>query len=255
MKKSELRQLIKEEITKILKETPINPKSILSKSDLQQISNVIMDIYSNWMDFEDEANEKGEVWDTEDDEWVSLEDIIIKSIIYSELDFDNKLDKYPGGIDLHDYIEKYHPEFIKKIANQIKKDNPSYFNVEDNNTPQIIPPKINKPPIQTPQEIIKQYIKNGSKGNLDLSFTQISKLPQGLKVGGNLNLYNTEITQLPQDLQVGGDLDLDYTPITKMPQGLKVGGDLDLEFTPISRKYTKEQIRKMAPGVKGDIYI
>jgi hypothetical protein len=30
---------------------------------------------------------------------------------------------------------------------------------------------------------------------------------------------------------------------------------LDLANTPISKKYTEEQIKQMAPGVKGDIYI
>jgi hypothetical protein len=32
-----------------------------------------------------------------------------------------------------------------------------------------------------------------------------------------------------------------------------VGGDLYLINTPMSEKYTKEQIKQMVPGVKGDI--
>ena len=52
-----------------------------------------------------------------------------------------------------------------------------------------------------------------------------------------------------------GGLNLAGTPITSLPQGLIVGGDLDLYNTPISKKYSKEQIKQMVPGVKGQIYI
>ena len=125
------------------------------------------------------------------------------------------------------------------------------------------------------QKKIQQYIKDGSKGNLNLMHTPITTLPQGLEVGGDLNLYDTPITTLPQGLKVGGDLYLMRTPITTLPQGLKVGGnlnlrntkittlpqglkvggDLNLMHTPISEKYNVEQIKQMVPGVKGSIYI
>ena len=52
-----------------------------------------------------------------------------------------------------------------------------------------------------------------------------------------------------------GDLDLRYTPITSLPSDLKVGGYLDLSNTPLSKKYTKEEIRKIVPGIKGSIYM
>jgi predicted metal-dependent hydrolase len=52
-----------------------------------------------------------------------------------------------------------------------------------------------------------------------------------------------------------GDLDLSGTPITSLPQGLTVGGFLDLRYTPLSKKYNKEEIKQMVPGVKGQIYI
>ena len=85
------------------------------------------------------------------------------------------------------------------------------------------------------QKKIKQYIKNGSEGNLDLRGTPITSLPQGLTVGGSLHLDNTSITSIPQDLEVGGSLDLNNTPIAK--------------------KYTEEQIKQMVPNLKGRIYI
>jgi hypothetical protein len=122
---------------------------------------------------------------------------------------------------------------------------------------------------------IQNYIKNGSKGDLDLSNTPITKLPNGLSVGGSLNLRNTPITKLPDDLSVDGNLNLFNTQITALPDGLKVRGDLGLSYTPIkalpdglsvggdlylynnslAKKYTKEQIKQMYPGVKGNIYL
>ena len=80
---------------------------------------------------------------------------------------------------------------------------------------------------------IADYVRGGSKGDLNLRNTPIQSLPDGLKVGGYLHLGGTSIQSLPP--------------------GLKVGGDLNLEGTPISKKYTEEEIRKMVPGVKGDI--
>jgi len=145
------------------------------------------------------------------------------------------------------------------------------------------------------QKKIQQYIKDGSKGDLDLRNTPITSLPQGLTVGGDLNLMGTKLTSLPQGLKVGSYLDLQNTLITSLPQGLTVGGNLnlygtkvttlpqgltvgggiysydteitalpkdlkvgsflDLSNTPLSKKYSEEQIKQMVPGVKGSIYL
>ena len=85
------------------------------------------------------------------------------------------------------------------------------------------------------QKKIQQYIKDGSKGDL--------------------SLRNTPITSLPDNLTVRGYLDLNSTPITSLPYNLKVEGNLNLDNTPLSKKYTEDQIRKMVPGVKGNIYL
>ena len=85
------------------------------------------------------------------------------------------------------------------------------------------------------QKKIQQYIKDGGKDNLDLGNTPIQSLPPGFKVGGNLYLDNTSIQSLPP--------------------GLEVGGDLYLMNTLISKKYAKEEIRKMVPGVRGGIHL
>ena len=117
------------------------------------------------------------------------------------------------------------------------------------------------------QKKIKQYIKDGNKGDLNLADTPIKSLPDNLKVGGSLYLRNTQIKSLPDNLEVRGALSLSNTPITSLPDNLKVGGSLylrntpikslpdnlkvigylNLHNTPISKKYTKEQIRQMVP--------
>ena len=105
------------------------------------------------------------------------------------------------------------------------------------------------------QKKIQQYIKDGSKGNLNLRNTPITALPDNLTVDGGLYLSNTKITSLPDNLTVGGYLDLENTKITALPDNLTVRGNLDLANTPISKKYTKEEIKQMVPRVKGDIYL
>ena len=81
---------------------------------------------------------------------------------------------------------------------------------------------------------IQDYIKNGSKGDLDLENSQITKLPDNLQVGGYLDLEKSQITELPNNLTVGRYLDLDNTQITELPDNLKVGGSLNLRNTPIT---------------------
>ena len=73
-------------------------------------------------------------------------------------------------------------------------------------------------------KMIQQYIKNGSKDDLNISNTPITSLPDNLTVDGSLYLYNTPITSLPINLTVGGDLNLSNTKITSLPNNLRVGG-------------------------------
>jgi hypothetical protein len=124
------------------------------------------------------------------------------------------------------------------------------------------------------QNKIQQYIKDRSKGDLDLtntpitslpdeltkvggdlylSFTPITSLPSNLRVGGNLYLNNSKITKLPDNLTVGGDLNLFRTPITTLPSNLKVKDNLYLKNTPLSKNHSEEEIRAMVPNVEGEI--
>jgi hypothetical protein len=92
-------------------------------------------------------------------------------------------------------------------------------------------------------------------GTLRLGFTNIASLPEGLKVGGHLNLHSCEkLTSLPKGLKVGGCLDLRGTTITSLPKGLEVGGYLYIYATNLA-KYTNEELREMIyPGfIKGVI--
>ena len=139
---------------------------------------------------------------------------------------------------------------------------------------------VNAPKEPEYKKIIRDYIRNGSIGNLDLSnLNEKVKLPDNLQVGGNLDLYNTQITSLPDNLKVGGYLDLSNTQITSLPDNLKVGGGLYLSNTritslpdnlqvggglylsntPISQNHTKEEIIKMIKDkggfIEGHIYI
>jgi hypothetical protein len=86
------------------------------------------------------------------------------------------------------------------------------------------------------------------KGNLDLSYTNITSLPEGLRVDGNLILTETDMRFLPEGLLVGGHLDLYASKIDSLPKGLKVGGDLSIEAT-----YIKSLPRGLQVG--GDLYL
>ena len=73
------------------------------------------------------------------------------------------------------------------------------------------------------------------KDSLDLSYTKITSLPDGLKVGGNLNLT-------------------DCTSLKYLPDGLTVKGDLYLGGTQIAKRYNEKVIRKLC-DIRGKIFL
>ena len=91
-------------------------------------------------------------------------------------------------------------------------------------------------------------------GDFYISYTNITKLPDNLKVEGDLDLVDTPIVNLPVGLKVGGSLDLSGTKVVILPKDLIVGGNLFVMETPVNRKYSSEQLKTMLPGVKGNIY-
>ena len=63
--------------------------------------------------------------------------------------------------------------------------------------------------------------------NLDIDESRYEILPDlSIKVNGNLYLSNTQITSLPDNLTVEGNLDLNNTQITSLPPSLKVKGEI-----------------------------
>lgn len=92
-------------------------------------------------------------------------------------------------------------------------------------------------------------------GDLDLSFTQIEKLPEKLNVNGDLNLSGLKLVELPSDLRVTGriyltgseikvipanvefcdSLDLSNSLIEELPAGLYIPNDLNISNTTISK--------------------
>ena len=71
-----------------------------------------------------------------------------------------------------------------------------------------------------------------------------------------MDLESTNITHLPEGLKVGGDLDLSRTNITSLPKGLEVWGHLNLSKSELPYYYkNNNHLRKsIEPGfIKGDI--
>jgi len=102
------------------------------------------------------------------------------------------------------------------------------------------------------------------KGNLNLEFTTVTSLPDGMRVEGKLwllgslieslpeglyvkdsfNLSHTNIESLPDNLYVGGDLFFRHSDIEEIPKNLYVGGNLYIGESFLAKKYTDDEIRR-----------
>ena len=91
------------------------------------------------------------------------------------------------------------------------------------------------------------------EGYLVLRDSQIEYLPDNLNIGKNLFLRNTPIKSLPNNLKVGLNLNLNDTQIISLPNNLKIGYNLYLSNTPLSKKYSKEEIRKIIEDKGGNV--
>ena len=79
---------------------------------------------------------------------------------------------------------------------------------------------------------------------------------EDLNVKGNLKLANTEITSLPEGLKVGGYLDLSKCKsLTSLPKGLKVDNNLHIKKTPLEKFSDDELLDMIKPDgfIKGEI--
>jgi len=84
------------------------------------------------------------------------------------------------------------------------------------------------------------------EGDLDLTYSNIESLPEGLEVSGDLNLTFCEnISSLPEGLIVRGNLILeDCSQLHSLPKGLKVGGTLYIYTSPLGN-YSNGELRNM----------
>jgi len=78
-------------------------------------------------------------------------------------------------------------------------------------------------------------------GNLDLTYSKIESLPEGLNVSGDLNLTFCEnISSLPEGLIVRGN----FSQLYSLPKGLQVGGTLYINTSPLG-EYSEGELRNM----------
>lgn len=90
-------------------------------------------------------------------------------------------------------------------------------------------------------------------GDLTAGDASLTKLPDGLYIEGELYLHRTPIQRLPDNLTVEGDIKANWTQLSELPKNLYVKGNLELQDTPLAKKYTREQLKQLLPGVKGRI--
>ena len=92
-------------------------------------------------------------------------------------------------------------------------------------------------------------------GMLDLSNTNITKLPDKLHVEGVLILENCiQLTELPANLYVKYGLILDRCKqLTELPNKLFVGGDLFLRGTIFATEYSDKEIKTIVKSTGGKI--
>jgi hypothetical protein len=87
--------------------------------------------------------------------------------------------------------------------------------------------------------------KDGKKIPLRLKLCHFHEelTEEDLNIKGDLNLSYTTITSLPENLRVTGNLYLSGTLIDKLPVNLFVLGTISLDNTPIIQKYNKKLLK------------
>jgi len=81
-------------------------------------------------------------------------------------------------------------------------------------------------------------------GDLDLSGTKITSLPDNLNVGWDLDLSYTKIISLPNNLSVEWSLYLYGTKITSLPDNLSVEGNIWLDKDRRDKVYVPKHLKK-----------
>jgi hypothetical protein len=62
--------------------------------------------------------------------------------------------------------------------------------------------------------------------DLDLSFSNITEVPDNITINGDLSLYNSKIKKIGKNLVVKGNCHLSHTPIEELPDNVNIGSSL-----------------------------
>ena len=107
------------------------------------------------------------------------------------------------------------------------------------------------------ERMISLYVRNGNKGDLDLSDLKLTVLPDKLKditVGGNFNCSYNELTSLEgAPKTVGENFGCSYNKLTSLDGVPKIVYN-DFYCRNNSVKFTEKDIRAVC-DVKGDVYV
>jgi len=143
-----------------------------------------------------------------------------------------------------------------------------FLEKEENRSTPIVWKILNNEPIEQDDLIVN--------GDINMEYSDIESLPEGLHINGYFSLFGSEIKSLPKDLYVGENLSVGYcdnltslpeglyvggnlslagTNITSLPKGLKVDGFLFIRFTPLVNFSDEELIKMVKPTDDVDGYI
>ena len=143
-----------------------------------------------------------------------------------------------------------------------------FLEKEENRSTPIFWKILNNEPIEQDDLIVN--------GDINMEYSDVESLPEGLYVNGDLSLFGSEIKSLPKDLYVsenlyvgycdnitslpeglyvGGNLSIAKTNISSLPKGLKVDGFLFIRYTPLVNFSDEELIKMIKPTDDVDGYI
>jgi hypothetical protein len=85
------------------------------------------------------------------------------------------------------------------------------------------------------QKKIENYIKQGSKGDLDLERVKSGvSFPDNFVVNGFLNLRDATIKHFPDNMTINGNVDMEGAKFKTLPKNFKITGKLDLRSSQLT---------------------
>jgi hypothetical protein len=92
-------------------------------------------------------------------------------------------------------------------------------------------------------------------GKINISKTNIQTLPEGLHVNGALLMKECKVKRFPDNIYVKGNLNLEDSEVEYIPSNIRVDGSLNIENTPLSREIKGQNVRELFPNIKNKIHI